>query len=65
MAAMSLQLRAIWWLSLYLVLFPVFFVTTVIELAPQEWRDGAVKSVAFVVLMTLGLACAAATGGRL
>lgn len=65
MTAMSFRLRAICWRGLYLSLFSIIFLVTAIEMAPQGWRDGTIKSIGFVVLMTLGLACAAATGGRL
>jgi hypothetical protein len=41
------------------------FLMTWVQMAPAGTRDIMVKSVGFVTLMTLGLACAAATGGRL
>ncbi len=65
MSHLSLHTRILWQRSLYMALFPLVFLMTVVELAPEHWREGAVKSVGFVVLMGLGLACAAATGGRL
>lgn len=51
--------------ALYLLLFPLVFVVTWLEATSPIWRDAAIKSAGFVVLMSLGLACAAATGGRL
>jgi hypothetical protein len=54
-----------WWRGLYALLFPLVFAATWLESAPQTARDNAIKSVGVVVLMTLGLICAAATGGRL
>lgn len=65
MTQLSFQFRAICWRGLYMFLFPMVFFITWVESAPQDWRDGLIKSVGFVVLMTIGLACAAATGGRL
>lgn len=65
MMHLSLQLRTLWWRGLYALLFPLVFAATWFESASQESRDNAIKAVGFVVLMTLGLACAAATGGRL
>lgn len=65
MSAVAMRVRAFWWRSLYLVLFPLVFLMTWAQAAPEGTREALVKSVGFVTLMTLGLACAAATGGRL
>ncbi len=65
MSAVTMRVRAFWWRSLYLVLFPLVFLMTWAQMAPAGTKDVLVKSVGFVTLMTLGLACAAATGGRL
>ncbi|MGL5448304.1 MAG: hypothetical protein ACRDBL_13445 [Rhabdaerophilum sp.] len=64
MTHLSLQLRAVWCRGLYATLFPLVFVATWIEAAPQEWRDGAIKAVGFVVLMVLGFACVVAIDSR-
>jgi hypothetical protein len=65
MAAVTMRVRAVYWRSLYLVLFPLVFLITWAQMAPAGTKDVLVKSAGFVTLMTLGLACAAATGGRL
>jgi hypothetical protein len=65
MTAVAMRVRALWWRSLYMVLFPLVFLLTWVQMAPAGTRDILIKSTGFVTLMTLGLACAAATGGRL
>jgi|GEM_PF-4967342 hypothetical protein len=65
MSAVTMRVRALWWRALYLSLFPLVFLMTWAQMAPAGTRDIMVKSVGFVTLMSLGLACAAATGGRL
>lgn len=65
MSAVTMRVRAVYWRSLYLVLLPLVFLVTWAQMAPAGMKDVLVKSVGFVTLMTLGLACAAATGGRL
>lgn len=65
MAEVSLRVRALGLRGLYYVLFPFVFAITAVELAPESWRDAGLKTAAGTVLLGLGLACAAATGGRL
>lgn len=65
MSAVTMRVRAVWWRSLYLFLFPLVFLLTWLQMAPPGTKDALVKSIGFVTLMSLGLACAAATGGRL
>ena len=65
MAAVTMRVRAVYWRLLYLVLFPLVFLMTWAQMASAGTKDVLVKSAGFVTLMTLGLACAAATGGRL
>lgn len=65
MTEVSLRVRALGQRGLYYVLFPIVFAITAVELAPESWREAGVKTVGGTVLMGLGLACAAAMGGRL
>jgi hypothetical protein len=65
MTQLSLHMRAVWWRGLYVLLFPLVFAVTWLESASQDGRDLVIKCCGAVVLMSIGLACAAATGGRL
>lgn len=65
MSAVTMRVRAVCWRSLYLVLLPLVFLMTWAQMAPAGTKDVLVKGAGFVTLMTLGFACAAATGGRL